>query len=118
MLSTARRLPGQLTATVQGTDDDVAEFGDLLGVLEERVGRLVFNGYPTGVEVCASIHHGGPYPATTDARSTSVGTAAIRRFTRPICFQDAPPHRLPPELADDNPLRIPRQVDGKWTLQG
>jgi 2,5-dioxopentanoate dehydrogenase len=71
---------------------------DELAVLARKAGRLLFNGYPTGVEVCSAMHHGGPYPVTTDPRFTSVGTAAIQRFCRPICFQDFPPEFLPAEL--------------------
>jgi len=111
----AETLTGQLTGTIHGTEEELAEAGDLIDVLSERVGRLVFNGFPTGVEVCPSMHHGGPYPATTDSRSTSVGTAAILRFARPICFQEAPPAILPAELRSENPLGIWRLVDGEWT---
>jgi len=96
----ARRLEGSLTATVHGSIADLREHRGLLTVLERKVGRLVYNGYPTGVEVCASMQHGGPYPATTDPRFTSVGSAAIYRFTRPICYQDFPPEFLPAELRD------------------
>ena len=78
-------------------------------------GRVLFNGFPTGVEVCPSMNHGGPYPATTDVRTTSVGTAAIFRFARPICFQNAPQEALPPELQDGNPRGIWRFVNGKFT---
>jgi len=84
----------------------------LVTILEERAGRIIFNGYPTGVEVCASMQHGGPYPATTDSRFTSVGTAAIQRFARPVCYQDAPRELLPAELWDENLLGILRTVDG------
>jgi NADP-dependent aldehyde dehydrogenase len=111
----AKTLTGQLTGTIHGTGEELAEAGDLIDVLSERVGRLVFNGFPTGVEVCPSMHHGGPYPATTDSRSTSVGTAAILRFARPICFQAAPHAILPAELRSENPLGIWRLVDGEWT---
>ena len=83
----ARSLHGHLTATIHGTAEDLGEFKWLVSILENKVGRLIFNGFPTGVEVCASMQHGGPYPATTDARSTSVGTAAIKRFARPVCYR-------------------------------
>ncbi len=96
----ARRLEGSLTATIHGSIADLREHRALLSVLSRKVGRLLFNGYPTGVEVCASTQHGGPYPATTDPRFTSVGTAAIYRFTRPICYQDFPQEFLPAELRD------------------
>ena len=79
-------MEGQLTATVHGTAVDFAEHQDLIHVLETKVGRLIFNGYPTGVEVGHAMQHGGPYPSTTDSRSTSVGTDAIDRFVRPICY--------------------------------
>ncbi len=111
----ARKLDGQLTASVHGTSDDFARYHSLISVLETRVGRLIFNGYPTGVEVCSAMQHGGPYPATTDSRTTSVGTAAIERFTRPICYQDTPQEQLPLELRSDNPNGIWRLVEGKLT---
>ncbi len=115
LLDAARRLEGNLTATVHGTPDDLARFADLVALLETRVGRLIFNGYPTGVEVCPAMTHGGPWPATTDARSTSVGTAAIFRFARPVTWQGFPEDRLPPELRDANPLGIRRLIDGVST---
>lgn len=115
MMRIARELEGHLTTTIHGTPDDLREFADLVDVLQQKVGRLIFNGFPTGVEVCASMQHGGPYPATTDARTTSVGTAAIERFVRPICLQNFPQEALPPELRDDNPRKIWRLVDGKMT---
>lgn len=110
----ARSMPGQLTATVFGTEDDLAEYAELIEVLKQRVGRLVFNAVPTGVEVNHAMHHGGPYPATTDARVTSVGTAAIERFVRPISFQNAPDAILPAALQEANPLGLTRFVDGRW----
>jgi NADP-dependent aldehyde dehydrogenase len=84
-------------------------------MLESKVGRLLFNGFPTGVEVCAGMQHGGPYPATTDSRTTSVGSAAILRFARPIAYQNFPQADLPPELQDANPRGIWRLVDGQMT---
>jgi 2,5-dioxopentanoate dehydrogenase len=101
MLDVARNLEGSLTATIHGTHPDLEGNRPLLATLARKAGRLVFNGFPTGVEVCASMQHGGPYPATTDPRFTSVGTAAIQRFVRPVCFQDCPPEFLPPELRDN-----------------
>jgi len=89
----------------------------LLHVLEQKSGRIVFDGFPTGVEVCASVVHGGPYPATSDGRSTSVGTRSILRFVRPVCYQDAPQSALPDELKDENPLQIWRMVDGELTKE-
>ena len=113
MLAAAEKLEGQLTATVHGTAEDFAANRDLLGVLQTKVGRLVCNGYPTGVEVCHAMNHGGPYPATADGRSTSVGTRAIQRFVRPVCFQNFPDAALPEELKESNPLGLWRLVDGK-----
>lgn len=118
MMDVARSLAGHLTATLQGTMEDLAEFAPLVRLLENRVGRLIFNGFPTGVEVCPSIHHGGPYPATTDVRSTSVGTAAIKRFARPICYQNFPDRALPAELRNQNQRNIWRLVDNCWTKDG
>jgi NADP-dependent aldehyde dehydrogenase len=113
--SVAEQLEGALTATIHGTPEDLREYAWLVKALEQKAGRLVFNGFPTGVEVCAAMQHGGPYPATTDARSTSVGTAAIKRFARPLCYQNFPPEALPPELRDENPRRLWRLVDNSWT---
>jgi alpha-ketoglutaric semialdehyde dehydrogenase len=115
MLDLARGLEGHLTATVHGTEEDLAQCGDLLAVLGRKVGRLVVNGYPTGVEVSYAMQHGGPYPATTDSRTTSVGSAAIERFVRPICYQDVPDTLLPEELRVGNPRGIWRLVDGRLT---
>lgn len=114
MLELARNLEGHLTATVHGTPDDLTEYQDLLEILEQKVGRLIINGFPTGVEVSHAMNHGGPYPATTDVRTTSVGTNAIRRFARPICYQNYPQALLPGALKDDNPLEIWRLRDGQW----
>ena len=94
----ARTLEGSLTATLHGTEGDLRAHAGLLKILTHKVGRIILNGYPTGVEVCAAMQHGGPYPSTTDPRFTSVGTAAIVRFARPICYQDFPAEFLPPEL--------------------
>ncbi|MCB0608320.1 MAG: hypothetical protein KDD12_11435, partial [Lewinella sp.] len=84
----------------------------LIDVLQSKVGRLIFNGMPTGVEVCHAMQHGGPYPATTDSRFTSVGTTAVKRFARPVAYQDCPDEILPAELKQDNPLGIWRTLDG------
>ncbi|MGZ4961952.1 MAG: aldehyde dehydrogenase (NADP(+)), partial [Limisphaerales bacterium] len=115
--SIARSLPGQLTATIHGTEEDLAQYKNLIQILQQKAGRILFNGFPTGVEVCASMQHGGPYPATTDSRSTSVGTGAIKRFVRPVCFQNFPQSALPPELQNDNPRNIWRIVDGQFTRE-
>ncbi|MGV8887649.1 MAG: aldehyde dehydrogenase (NADP(+)) [Pseudomonas sp.] len=106
-------LHGQLTATIIGEPADFEQFGELTALLEQKVGRILLNGYPTGVEVCDSMVHGGPYPATSDARGTSVGTLAIDRFLRPVCFQNYPDSLLPDALKNGNPLRIQRLVDGQ-----
>jgi 2,5-dioxopentanoate dehydrogenase len=115
--SVAQQLEGQLTATIHGTPADLNEYASLVSILEQRAGRLIVNGFPTGVEVCPSMQHGGPYPATTDSRSTSVGTAAINRFARPVAYQNFPQSLLPPELQDRNPRGIWRLVDGVLTKE-
>ncbi|MCS4503080.1 Alpha-ketoglutaric semialdehyde dehydrogenase [wastewater metagenome] len=107
-------LPGQLTATIQATDAEMVDHAELVAALEARAGRVLVNGFPTGVEVSHSMVHGGPYPATTDSRTTSVGTRAIERFLRPVCYQDFPAGALPEALRDDNPLGLRRFVDGQW----
>ena len=114
----AAQLDGQLTATVHGTPADLEEHASLISILETKAGRLIVNGFPTGVEVSPAMQHGGPYPATTDSRSTSVGTAAINRFTRPVAYQGFPQPLLAPELRDDNPRGIWRLVDGELTKDG
>ena len=113
LLSIAHSLEGQLTASVHGTEEDLREYADLIRILETKVGRLIFNGFSTGVEVCPSMVHGGPYPATSDGRSTAVGTRAIDRFSRLVCYQNFPESALPDELKESNPLGISRMVDGK-----
>jgi NADP-dependent aldehyde dehydrogenase len=113
----AGTLAGQLTATLHGTAEDLAGAAALRELLAERAGRLVLNGFPTGVEVCPAMHHGGPYPATTDSRFTSVGTAAILRFVRPVCYQGFPDALLPPALQDANPLRLLRLIEGRPTRE-
>jgi 2,5-dioxopentanoate dehydrogenase len=115
ILRTIESLPGQLTATVHLTPEEEEASRAFLEALAEKAGRLILNGYPTGVEVCASMQHGGAYPATTDARFTSVGTAAILRFARPVCFQNFPEKLLPPELQNVNRLGIWRQINGRFT---
>nr|WP_057926997.1 aldehyde dehydrogenase (NADP(+)) [Burkholderia ambifaria] len=114
-LAFADAMRGQLTATLLGDTDELMRHGELVARLETRVGRLLFNGFPTGVEVSDAIVHGGPYPATTDARGTSVGSAAIERFLRPVCYQNYPDAALPPALQDANPWRLPRLIDGVAT---
>lgn len=113
IIDAAKHLSGHLTATVFGSDAELAEYADLLEILEQKVGRLICNGFPTGVEVCHAMVHGGPFPATTDSRSTSVGTQAITRFTRPVCFQDIPQALLPTELKTENHNNIWRKLNGE-----
>jgi NADP-dependent aldehyde dehydrogenase len=98
MMKIAEALPGQLTATVWGTENDLKSNIELIRLLELKAGRLIINGVPTGVEVSAAMNHGGPYPATTDSKFTSVGTESIYRFTRPVCYQNFPDYLLPEEL--------------------
>ena len=114
LLNVAEGLKGQLTATLHAHDKDYEDFGELIPILERKAGRLIINGYPTGMEVCHSMFHGGPYPATTDSRVTSVGTTAIDRFVKPVCYQNFPQELLPDELKDSNPLNIRRLVNEKW----
>ena len=115
MLLAARNLQGQLTATVHGSDMELAGYTDLFRALEHKAGRILLNGFPTGVEVCDSMNHGGPYPATTDSRTTSVGTAAVKRFLRPVCFQNFPQAMLPDPLKDKNEHNLWRLVEGVLT---
>jgi len=105
-------LEGQLTASVHSAPSDADAARMLLPVLEDRVGRILFNGWPTGVEVGHAIVHGGPFPATSDSRTTSVGSLAIERFQRPVCYQDVPAELLPEPVRDDNPWKLRRRIDG------
>ncbi len=109
------QLEGQLTGTVLGNAEEIKKYDKIVDALQNRVGRIIFNGVPTGVEVCPSMQHGGPFPATTDSRFTSVGTSAIKRWVRPVSFQNWPAASLPEALQDDNPLEISRIVNGKHT---
>jgi NADP-dependent aldehyde dehydrogenase len=117
MLDIARNLSGHLTATIHGTEEDFIEYKDLLDILEQKAGRLVINGFPTGVEVCNAMVHGGPYPSTTDSKTTSVGTAAIYRFTRPVCYQNLPQSLLPAALKNKNELTIYRLINGELSTK-
>lgn len=110
---TLKIVEGQLTATLHATAEELMANGDLVSLLEDKAGRLLFGGFPTGVEVAPAMVHGGPYPATGDGRSTSVGTRAIFRFARAVCWQNFPDAALPDELKEANPLGIMRLVDGK-----
>jgi NADP-dependent aldehyde dehydrogenase len=111
-LRAAMELEGHLTATILGTNDELAAQSALIALLEQKAGRLLFNGFPTGVEVSHAMVHGGPYPATSDSRFTSVGSQAIFRFARPVCFQGFPDALVPAELQAANPLEILRLIDG------
>ena len=113
----AECMEGQLTATIHGTEAELREHSRLVAILQRKVGRLLFNGYPTGVEVGHAMQHGGPYPASSDSRSTSVGTAAIARFVRPVCFQNFPDASLPAALRNENSLGIWRLVNGAQTRE-
>lgn len=113
--ATIPELEGQLTATIHGTPEELAANAGIVSALERRAGRLIFNGFPTGVEVCHSMVHGGPFPSTSDGRSTSVGTMAVFRFCRSVAWQAFPQDMLPAELRDDNPLGIRRLVNGVST---
>ncbi len=109
----ARSLTGHLTATILGDEDDLIAHRELIQILEQKAGRVLINGFPTGVEVTHAMVHGGPYPSTSDPRFTSVGTQAIYRFAKAVCYQNFPQQLLPPELQDANPLNIRRLRDGK-----
>ena len=112
LTTVAAGLEGQLTAGIHASDAELGEHAGLVRQLEQRAGRVLFNGFPTGVQVGEAMVHGGPYPATTDSRTTSVGTRAMERFLRPVALQDMPAAALPAALQDDNPLGLPRRVDG------
>jgi 2,5-dioxopentanoate dehydrogenase len=118
LLQVASMLHGQLTSTVFATQDELKENASLIRQLTQKCGRIIFNGVPTGVEVCKAMHHGGPFPSSTDSKFTSVGTDAIYRFVRPVSFQNFPDHLLPLELQNANPLGILRCVDNEWTRDG
>ena len=119
MLEIARRLEGSLTATLHAGDAEAAHQGDLVAILAAKAGRVILNGYPTGLEVSPAIVHGGPYPATSDGgRSTSVGTRALNRWARLVCYQNFPEELLPPELKNANPQGLRRLVDGEFTTDG
>ena len=117
MIEVAKHLEGQLTCTLMATENELQHYGELIDVLENICGRIIFNGVPTGVEVCLGMQHGGPFPATTDARFTSVGADGIRRFLRPVAFQNWPDRFLPDELKNENPLNIYRTVNNELTKE-
>ncbi|HEU5079682.1 MAG TPA: aldehyde dehydrogenase (NADP(+)) [Opitutaceae bacterium] len=113
----ANHLEGQLTATVHEANSELAAHAALLHVLERKVGRMLINGFPTGVEVSPAMQHGGPFPAASDPRFTSVGTAALLRFARPICYQGFPDALLPEALKNSNPRKLLRMVNGQPTRE-
>ena len=115
MTEVASKLEGQLTATLMATNKEITQNFSLVEKIKNCCGRFILNGIPTGVEVCLSMQHGGPYPATTDSRFTSVGADGIKRFARPLAFQNWPDHLLPDELKNDNPLGIWRTVNDELT---
>jgi len=115
MLRFARDLEGQLTAAIHGTPEDLREYAPLIRVLERKVGRIIFNGFGTGIEPCPSMHHGGPYPAASHSFYTSIGTSSIYRFVRPVCYQGFPDDCLPEALQNANPTKAMRLVDGNYT---
>ena len=106
-------LEGQLTGTIISDNNEISAHTSIVNALQNRVGRIIFNGVPTGVEVCESMTHGGPYPASTDSRFSAVGITSIKRWVRPFSYQDWPNSLLPQELQNENPLNIFRTVEGK-----
>jgi len=114
LISIWETLKGQLTTTLMGTSIDFENHATIVQMAPQIAGRVLFNGVPTGVEVCASMVHGGPFPACTDSRFTAVGINAVKRWVRPVCFQNCPSSLLPNALKDENPLQILRLVDGEW----
>ncbi|MGB3007343.1 MAG: aldehyde dehydrogenase (NADP(+)) [Chitinophagaceae bacterium] len=115
MIAVARNIEGQLTATLMATNNDIKNNNELVEAVKNICGRFILNSVPTGVEVCLSMHHGGPFPATTDSRFTSVGADAIKRFARPVAFQNWPDEFLPDELKNENPLHIWRTMNNELT---
>ncbi len=113
LIEAISRLEGQLTASLQLTEEDYSTAAPLIPALEQKVGRIIINGWPTGVEVGHAMVHGGPFPATSDSRTTSVGTLAINRFLRPVAYQNIPQELLPAPLQDENPWKVNRLIDGK-----
>ena len=108
-------LEGQLTGTVISDNNEISNYSNIIAALQNRVGRIIFNGVPTGVEVCESMVHGGPYPASTDSRFSAVGISSIKRWVRPFSYQSWPNELLPKELQNENPLDIFRTIDGVRT---
>ncbi|TKK66895.1 aldehyde dehydrogenase (NADP(+)) [Ilyomonas limi] len=117
MTAIAKHLEGQLTCTIMATEMELSEQAEMIEAIKNRCGRMILNGVPTGVEVCLSMQHGGPFPATTDARFTSVGADGIKRFVRPVAYQNWPNHLLPDELKNENPLHIYRTINNELTKE-
>jgi NADP-dependent aldehyde dehydrogenase len=115
LIKIVESLQGQLTITIWGTENDISNYTELLNYLELKAGRIIINGIPTGVEVTHAMMHGGPYPATTDSKFTSVGSTSIYRFTRPVCYQNFGDRFLPEALQNKNPLNIVRMINGGYT---
>jgi alpha-ketoglutaric semialdehyde dehydrogenase len=118
MATAAATIQGSLTGTIWAGAADGQLARRIQSILEQRVGRIIFNGVPTGVEVCNAMVHGGPYPATNQPHTTAVGAFAIRRWARPVAYQNVPDSFLPPELRNSNPLKLRRLVNGEWTSEG
>lgn len=117
LLEFARGLEGQLTAAIHGTPEDLRQHAALVRILERKVGRIIFNGFGTGIEPCPSMHHGGPYPASSHSFFTSIGTGSIYRFVRPVCYQGFPDDCLPEALQNSNPRGSMRLLDGALTRE-
>jgi NADP-dependent aldehyde dehydrogenase len=117
LLQVAQHMEGQLTATLIATPQEAKEHTSLVQALHHICGRLIFNSVPTGVRVCLAMQHGGPYPATTDSRFTAVGADGIKRFARPICYQNWMNDLLPDELKNKNPLQLWRTVNDRLTQE-
>jgi len=115
MIAVAAKLHGQLTATLLATNEDIGANQELVAIIQDKCGRIIFNNFPTGVEVCKSMHHGGPFPSSSNSQFTSVGADSIKRFVRPLSFQNWPDEFLPEELKNDNPLNIWRTVNNELT---
>jgi NADP-dependent aldehyde dehydrogenase len=117
MIEVVKKLEGQLTATLMATENDIKNNEELTEAVKNICGRFILNGIPTGVEVCLSMQHGGPFPATTDSRFTAVGADGIKRFARPIAYQNWPDELLPEELRNANPLKIWRTINDQLTKE-
>ncbi|MEM9018182.1 MAG: aldehyde dehydrogenase (NADP(+)), partial [Verrucomicrobiota bacterium] len=117
MVEIAEQLDGSLSATIHGSEQDLIDYRPLVKSLQRKAGRLIFNGFPVGIEVCHSMHHGGPYPAASHSYFTSIGTRCINRFVRPVCYQEWPDSLLPIDLQNANPRGVSRLIDGERTRE-